>query len=755
VNDACRPADRAERALLAATMLLALAHASSTLLRAPGQYLPWADFGAYCAAFAGSVLLAGLRAVREPGQRAAWVAVSVALLLWTLGAVHHGVRTLTGAERAYPGVGDWLSVACFPVGAVALVLLLRGLVPHFRVVMWLDTLIAALGIAALAYPLALDDLVDVAAGSWSRTVLNVGFPLGVLTLLVLMAAIGSLLRGFLSRMWLLLTAGLLTSLAGSTLYVLRSDAGEYVAGTPTDAWWSMAAVLFAAAAVVQPAGTRPELRDGPWWSTILVPCTSALAALGILAYATYATLPATATGLAVAALLVAGVRAIVTYREASLLAESRRLARTDDLTGLLNRRGFTSALAASLTSERADRGNAVLLMDLDRFKEVNDALGHAVGDDLLRMVGPRVQGCLGSQDMLGRLGGDEFAILLTGRSSPTAVAQQVTRALGEPFHLPGISLHAGASIGIALVDDHDSDASAVLRRADVAMYDAKETGCGFAVYDRTRDAHTRDRLETIEELRSAVGRGELVLHYQPKVHLGTGAVPGVEALVRWAHPRRGLLAPDTFLPLAERAGLMRELTHHVLELALAQLARWRVDGWDLGVAVNVSASNLLDAALPALVVDLLATYRIAPGLLTLEITESTIMADPVRARQVVQALHNLGVRVSVDDYGTGYSSLAYLRHLSVRELKLDRAFVLDLCQDPRAGAIVRSTVDLAHSLGLQMVAEGVEHGEAACRLTQMGCDVAQGYHYSRPVPPAELTAWLRERTASLSVPAGG
>ncbi len=338
--------------------------------------------------------------------------------------------------------------------------------------------------------------------------------------------------------------------------------------------------------------------------------------------------------------------------------------------------------------------------------------------------------------------------------TPLEVAVELARAITEamlvPFDLEEISVHVGASIGVVAgsaagqAQDPERSAATLLQQADIAMYEAKAHGDGFRTYDACSDTGTGARLRTVEQLRAALEHDELVLHYQPKVDLPGGTVSGVEALVRWQHPERGLLPPVEFLPLAEEARLMQPLTSWVLRSALHQVARWRDDGVRLSVAVNVSASNLLDLGLVDQVVGHLHELDLPPECLQIEITEDTVMADPERATQVVRELHALGVSVSVDDYGTGYSSLAYLRDLTVTELKLDQTFVQQL-SDARAGAIVRSTVDLAHAMGLRMVAEGVEDADTARRLSALGCDVAQGFHYAHPMAADGLTTWLRDR----------
>jgi EAL domain-containing protein (putative c-di-GMP-specific phosphodiesterase class I) len=333
----------------------------------------------------------------------------------------------------------------------------------------------------------------------------------------------------------------------------------------------------------------------------------------------------------------------------------------------------------------------------------------------------------------------------TDPANAAGIAQRLLDALAEPFDLDGVALHVDASIGLALCPDHAHTPTALMQRADVAMYQAKAGHHGWQTYTLGGEHQARDRLQTIEDLRAALDRDELVVHYQPKIEPRTRQVVGVEALVRWAHPTHGLLYPDTFLPLAEQTGLMRQLTLVVLQTALQQGQAWRRAGLDLPVAVNLSVANLLDAHLARQVSDLLTSLGLPPRALELELTEDTLMADPVRSKQVLGELRTLGIRLAVDDYGTGYSSLAYLQELAVDELKLDKSFTMRMTQDPGAAAIVRTTIDLAHSLGLTMVAEGVENEAALAELARLGCDLAQGYHISKPLPAEQLTGWLQAR----------
>jgi diguanylate cyclase (GGDEF)-like protein/PAS domain S-box-containing protein len=424
-------------------------------------------------------------------------------------------------------------------------------------------------------------------------------------------------------------------------------------------------------------------------------------------------------------------------------------ATTDPLTGLPNRQALYTEGPVFLVKKRGQR-RALLLLDLDKFKEVNDSLGHDAGDRLLVEVATRLRDGVRAGDLLARLGGDEFAVLLqdAGHEEATAVAVKLQAALAERFVLNGMALHSAVSVGIALFPAAGHDLSALLRKADIAMYKAKTASDGIHVYGSFDDNDGAARLRTVDELRTAMTSDQLVLHYQPKINLDTGDVHGVEALVRWDHPTRGLLYPDAFLALVEASGLMRALTRLVLEMALDQAAVWQARGQELTVAVNLSASSLVDADLPEQIAAMLAARGVPPRALQLEITEEFLMADRDRARNILTLLRESGVQISVDDFGTGYSSLSYLRELPVDELKLDQSFVFPMADDARAAALVASTIALAHSLGLRMVAEGVENDIAYTELTRLGCDQAQGYFISRPMPAAELDHWLSNRRAA-------
>jgi diguanylate cyclase (GGDEF)-like protein len=418
----------------------------------------------------------------------------------------------------------------------------------------------------------------------------------------------------------------------------------------------------------------------------------------------------------------------------------------DALTDLPNRILFTDRLEQAIRTARRERmPGALLLMNLDRFKDINNTLGHTGGDLVLQQVGRRLRDLLRECDTVARLSGDEFAVLLPSADTDGAilVVRTILQALEAPCILEGLPLQVEASLGIVVYPDHGEEADSLLRRADVAMHAAKQAGSGYVVYAAERDHYSPRRLALMGELRHAIDQDHLRLLYQPQVHLPTGRVTGVEALVRWQHPQHGLLPPAQFIPAAERTGLIKPLTLWVLKTALQQCQAWHRAGWDLRVAVNLSARNFQDPQLPDQVAALLRQCGVSPNRLEIEITESTLMADPARAMDILTRVSALGVGLSIDDFGTGYSSLGYLKSLPVDAIKVDKSFVMNMAADNNDTVIVRSTIDLAHNLGLTVVAEGVETQDVWDRLVALGCDAVQGYYLSRPMPAVELTDWLR------------
>ncbi|MCF6325472.1 MAG: EAL domain-containing protein [Gammaproteobacteria bacterium] len=441
----------------------------------------------------------------------------------------------------------------------------------------------------------------------------------------------------------------------------------------------------------------------------------------------------------------------VIIRTSELAAANEELehqALHDSLTDLPNRVLLLDRLNQSiLTNQRNETKLALFMIDLDRFKEINDTLGHHYGDIILQQVAMRMREALHQSCTVARLGGDEFAILLPaieGRKEPANIATAIIHAIDQPFLLEEQPFHVGASIGIALFPEHGTDTSTLMRHADIAMYVAKKNNGDYTFYDSSLDQHSRDRLALTTELRHAIDNNELRLHYQPKIDFKTGNVAEVEALVRWQHPRFGLMTPDHFIALSEHTGLIRPLTRWVIREALSTCHQWHKMGHILKVAVNLSTHNLHDSQLTEHIQQACNECGIDTGYLVLEITESAVMSDPVSAMKVLGELSDMGINLSIDDFGTGYSSLAYLKQLPMDEIKIDKSFVIDMINDRDDYIIVRSTIDLAHNMGRKVIAEGVESPEIWDALDKMGCDMAQGNYISMPKSTDDFSQWLQD-----------
>jgi len=678
------------------------------------------------------------------------VLVSAAFTAKALGDTYYNVLDGVTGTVSFPSPADvaYLMFYILMVAGLAVVVhrSLRGLASS----VWMDCIVGSLGAAAVLAVLLSPVLQSALAEPLSlHSVIALAYPMFDLALVATVTGIAALHGGRAGGRWMLLIGGLLVYAATDVAYGLQVTAGTYEDGSLLDAASAFAVVLMALwvdiAARHNGADAEQKPAEAAGARALMLPMAASTAALGVLVLSSQTHLSLLAVALATATLLAAVTRTQLAFRQLVRMADLRRQATTDELTGLPNRRALYAEGHARLVEHSPRR--ALLLLDLDRFKEVNDSLGHHVGDLLLVKVGSRLHQHVRDGDLLARLGGDEFAVLLddAGHQEAVTAAVKLRNALAEPFELQGSALHTGVSIGIALFPDDGPDLSSLLRKADIAMYKAKTSGDGHHLYSSVDDAEGENKLRMVEELRAALNSDQLILHYQPKIDLATGDVHSVEALVRWEHPTRGLLYPDAFLALAEESGLMRTLTQVVLDVALDQAAAWLRRGQRLTVAVNLSASSLVDATLPDQVVALLDARDLPPEVLQLEITEEFLMADRDRARNILTLLRKVGIQISVDDFGTGYSSLSYLRDLPVDELKLDRSFVFPMAGDARAAALVASTIGLAHSLGLRMVAEGVEDDVAYAELVRLGCDQAQGYHMSRPVPAPELDRWLRNR----------
>jgi diguanylate cyclase len=719
---------------------LILAYLASTVFRESDTTNVAFDGWVGNLAYAGCALLCGLRAyaVRDR-QRAGWTALTIALTLFALGNLLWTTVVQFMEPVPFPSASDAFFLPFYPVAYVGVWMLVRDTLPAkgSRAV-WLDGIIAACGVSALEATIVIAFISEHNVGGWAEVVTNFAYPIGDLVLVAMLVAVFAVQGWHPDRVWWTLGAGLAVFAFADSIYVVRTLNDTYVTGTPLDSLWMVGTFLMALAAWYVPArraigSTQP----------VIVPGMFVVTSLAIVVYATTKQVLPLGVALATATLVLGIVRMALAYQQLRTLAETKREARTDELTGLANRRLFYETLRTSLEPGSGRERLAVLMIDLDRFKEINDSLGHRVGDEVLRQLGPRLAEVVDPSALVARLGGDEFGLLLAPLDDPetaTEVADRVREVLHTRFLLESIALRVDASIGIAMAPDHGNEADLLLQKADVAMYEAKRSHRPWEVYSPYRDRHTADQLQLMEDVRDAIDRHELVLLYQPKLDLATGAFTGVEALVRWQHPERGLLTPDRFLDLFEQSGLMGPLALDVLGQAVAQQAEWSRERVDLSMAVNLSPANLSDVQLPDKVAAVLERSGVTPGRVVLEITEDCLMVDAAQGLEVLGRLHRLGVELSVDDYGTGFSSLAYLRELPVNELKLDRTFLAAASHDARAVAIIRSTIELAHSLGLRIVAEGVETAEALNLLCDLGCDAAQGYLLGRPAPAAKVPA---------------
>ena len=735
-----RRAPRWVQGLLAATVAIVAAYAVSVLPGLPGRpgTIPFWETWVRSAAYAGAAAMCGARAVLVPAERRAWAAMAAALGSYTAGYIGFGIVYSDDAVP-YVSFADALWLGFYPLSYVGLVLLVRGRARHFHRSTWLDGLVAGLAAAAFSAAIAYDVLISHAGGQPLVVAVNLAYPIADLLLITTVVCVFGFTGWRPGRAWLLLGLGMLGNCLADGTYLVQAAHDTYVQGTWLDAVWPVAFLVMALAAW-QPLPARGA--QGGEWRALAIPSVSTLVAVGVLVASALGDEHRIAIVLAAAAIVLSVARTTITFREVRQLGETRRQALTDDLTGLPNRRALARRLDAGIAARHA---TGLLLVDLDGFKELNDTLGHHVGDLLLERLGARLADHVRAQDLFARLGGDEFAVVLAATTEVEAAqvaADRLRASLEEPFVLDGIPVQIDASIGVALFPKHAETAVELLKHADIAMYQAKRDRSAISLYREERDEHSRDRLVLLGELRAGIPRGELELHFQPQVDIATGRLSGLEALVRWQHPTHGRLMPAAFLPSVEQTSLMRPFTERVIAGVPDRAAAWSAGPLDVPIAVNVAAANLLDVDFPATVAGLLRDAGIAPDRLCIEVTENAVMADTERTMGVLARLRDLGVRLSIDDFGTGHSSLARLKHLPVDELKIDKDFVFHMDEDDRDAAIVEAAVTLAQRLSLAVVAEGVETTAAWDRLRDLGCHHAQGFLVSRPLPPDDLAVWV-------------
>jgi diguanylate cyclase len=749
--------------LVAAVVALAV-FTGSTVLRSRPGFNALFDSGLYSAIGAIAAVLVGRRARVVDDERGAWIAATFALVAFTIGNLANGLFFAGLDNPPVPSLADVAWLGFYPFAYVMVIGLIRTRHKQALRSMWLDGASGGAGLAAIAAAVAFGPISAAAKGTNLAVAVNLAYPMADLLLVVLIGCAFAMEGWRPSRSWLLIGTGILMFAIADTVYLFRVAADNYVEGTPFDALWPLGALLLAIAARgshVQTERQSPRQR----LSVVIVPATFSLLSVGLLFADHFHPFSSVAAAFAGVSVLAGLVRFGLTFREVQSLALSRREARTDELTALGNRRDFLERAAdrlALLGVNNATNANhenhenhensaiSLLLLDLNRFKEVNDSLGHDVGDELLRQVARRLEVSVQSTDLLARLGGDEFAVLLDNADPDVAmvVATRLAERIGASMQLDGMEIQIGASIGIACAPQHGETVPELLKHADIAMYDAKRSGLAHTVFAPDLHQNTRERMETIEELRHGINDRQLVVFYQPTIDASSETVAGVEALVRWNHPRRGFLLPADFIPLAEQAGLMGMLTDAVLGAVLCDLVRWRDEAQlVLRCSINLSVANLLDEGFPDRVRHALRRHTLPASSLVFEITENILLSDPDRAKRSVCKLRDLGARVSLDDYGTGYSSMAYLRQLPLDELKLDRSFAADLANDPAAITFISTAKQLADALGLKLVAEGIETAAMWEQVRSIGCDLGQGFYFARPMPAAELLEFLATRSA--------
>jgi diguanylate cyclase len=687
-----------------------------------------------------------LCARRLPVLRAAWLAMAGGIVLNTAGNLVWTYHDQNLHPIPNPAPSDALYLSSYVAFIAGVAFMTQSSFGRVHSSVRLDGAITGLAIAAVAGMLWFEPVLHV-SGRPFQVIVGMAYPVSDLVLLVLLIAGLAPHRYRPNWSTALLMLGVFWYVVGDVINLNQSAAGTYVGGTPLDATWVIGLFLIGLAASVRDRrrSRAPRTTVSSPSGITLVPIVFGLVSLGVIVTSLYLHHSSVVIILAVGALVLVIARMWMTLREVGQSAVNYQDARTDSLTGLPNRRSFLEGVESTLCQEDAAQAG-VLLVDLDGFKEVNDALGHAVGDELLCVVSKRFEARLGDRGVLARLGGDEYACAcpVATEEELVSIAHEFAQTLSEPCVLDGISVRVGASIGVAVSQHADSSAGELLRSADVAMYEAKRLQSEVAVYRAESDPNSRERLALLDALRDAIDTRAFTLHYQPTLDMHSAEVRGVEALVRWQHPTLGLLQPDSFIPMAERAGLMPQLTRAILDQAIAQAAYLDRNGQHLQMSVNISRYDLVDEKLADYIEDLLARYSFPHDRLTLEITESALGGDPERAERSVQELRARGLRISVDDFGVGYSSMSQLLGLAIDELKIDKSFVLGLNSDPRAEAIVRSAIELARALDLTVVAEGIECLEVLQTLQTIGSDVGQGYVIAYPLTPKQLDEFLAQ-----------
>lgn len=688
-------------------------------------------------------ILTGLK--DHSARRGGWLLMGLGILFFGLSDVLRllSLAGVTPFSTSTPRDAV-LVLSYFAVAIAVAVVMQRSFGPQ-AISVRLDGFIAGLALAALASTYWFGKYVEM-SGRPLVSEVNIFNPILVIVLLVLLAA-GLMPRHFRpdgATVWLII--GLISIGVGDFVDLNRVATTSHLVDSLVTSSRPIGMCCLALAAWPT-ADRRAELREIllPPRGFNLVPVIFGALSIAILADAVHRTTSRSTTFMALGSLLLVIIRLVMSQSEVRQLGRSHFVdARTDNVTGLSNRRAFLEDGELKLASLRPDEQLAIVLIDLDGFKEVNDSLGHANGDELLKIVGRRFVKKIGNRGSIARIGGDEFActLVVQAESDPVASANELARALANPVSVDGTRVRVSASIGVAFWPQHGATHAELLRSADVAMYEAKRSPDAVRVYSDGIDDNTRERLTLINDLRTAIDRQRLAVEFQPTRHVLTGSVYGVEALVRWQHPTLGLLQPDDFIPMAERTGLISPLTRAVLDLAISELARLNRNGHALQMSVNISNWDLVDPQLPDSIFRMLEWFHLPPDRLVLEVTESSLSQDPALAKRSLGRLRSLGVKISIDDFGVGYSSMSQLLDLPVDELKIDKSFVLALDTDSRAISLIRSMIEMARALGLTIVAEGIESSRSFDSLSNAGADVLQGNFVAYPLTSARLDDFL-------------
>ena len=686
-----------------------------------------------------------LRARHSSKLRAAWLALAGGVALNDIGNIVYLLHDQNMHPIPSPAPSDVPYLLSYVGFAIGVTLITQRSYGARILSARLDGAIAGIAAGAVAATLWFDAVLNV-SGNSLQVVVGMSYPLMDLALLMLLVAGLARLRFRPNVTKLALTLGIVWFLVGDVIDLNQVAAHTYVPDTLLDGTWLLGIWLLAVS-----AWKSPERRTEPRTDEVVaphgilvIPTICGLLSLAVLVRSLVHHTSHVSSMLAIFALLLVIVRMVATLREVRHGALNFRDARTDELTGLGNRRSFSEDSLEKLASLSKSQRLCVLLIDMDGFKEVNDSLGHRCGDELLNTVGERLQRGVSNRGTIARIGGDEFATscVVTSIEEGVTIAEELNATLAEPISLDGVTVRTGVSIGVAISPDHGVSPADLLRSADVAMYQAKVSRTDVCTYNAEKDPNSRERLVMIDELRAAIESRELTLHFQPQLDLRTSAVRGVEALVRWKHPTRGLLYPDEIVSLAERVGLILPLTRAVLEQAIVEASRLDRAGHRLQMSVNITRYDLLDDQLPSFIYELLEKNEFPASRLTLEITESSVGEDPENAKRCIEKLRERGIGISIDDFGVGYSSMSQLLNLPIDELKVDKSFVQALGSDRRALAIVRSAIELARALDLTLVAEGIETSTNLAILEEIGADIGQGWAIAQPLSSVQLEKFL-------------